>query len=349
MSSLDGISTCDNDKFGDGGGKGASISASNKKECTSCDQKVDNCKDGAADNTSGSCNSDIGAVIEGVSKVDVSHDDNDTGSSNNEGLLFIPNDKLFVDPPPKEDCPICMLPMPFASGLCGVRKTYHPCCGKTVCEGCVFASSEAVIKGKLKNWCACCRVPHPSNFKEKTEAFERRMKLNDATAFHGLGYEYWVGNRGLPKNKKKAFELWTKAAELGSVDGYYSLAKAYLAGDNANQLGGKAILQFELAAVGGHEVARHSLGLLDECRGNMCRAMKHYMLAARSGYDESLKKVGEGYKAGHVTKEDYTKSLRAYQLSIDEMKSEGRTKATKFFDEQVLSGRFDLVVKSISG
>ena len=81
----------------------------------------------------------------------------------------------------------------------------------------------------------------------------------------------------------------------------------------------------------------------------MCRAMKHFMIAARSGYDESLKKVGEGYKAGHVTKDDYTKSLRAYQCSLDEMKSEGRTKATNFFDEQVLSGRFDLVVKSVSG
>ena len=81
----------------------------------------------------------------------------------------------------------------------------------------------------------------------------------------------------------------------------------------------------------------------------MCRAMKHFMIAARSGYDESLKKVGEGYKAGHVTKDDYTKSLRAYQCSIDEMKSEGRTKAIEFFDATISSGLCDLVIKSISG
>ena len=30
------------------------------------------------------------------------------------------DDKLFKDPPPKEDCPICMLPMPFDYGKYGI-------------------------------------------------------------------------------------------------------------------------------------------------------------------------------------------------------------------------------------
>jgi len=51
--------------------------------------------------------------------------------------------------------------------------------------------------------------------------------------------------------------------------------------------------------------------------------MKHFIIAARSGLDESLKKVGEGYKAEHVTKEDYASTLR-YQVSANEMKSEQR-------------------------
>ena len=56
----------------------------------------------------------------------------------------------------------------------------------------------------------------------------------------------------------------------------------------------------------------------------MDRATKHFMIAARSGYDASLKKVGEGYKAGHVIKEDYASTLRAYHSSLQEMKSEQR-------------------------
>ena len=345
MSSLD-KSTCD--KFGDGIGKRVSVSTSNKKESTSCERKVDDCKhDATSDNNSSNCNSDIDTVAEGINRVNISND-NDTGGSNNDGSLFMSDELLFQDPPPKEDCPICMLPMPFASGVCKVKKTYMPCCGKVLCEGCVFASNKEVVKGNLKSWCSLCRVPLPTSIKN-TESYERRMKLNDARAFHSLGDIYWAGNKGLPKNSKKAFELFKQAAKLGSTDGHSSLATAYLSGDNANQHAGKAIQQFELAAVGGHETARHKLGLLEKCRGNMCRAMKHFMIAARSGYDESLKKVGEGYKAGHVTKEDYASTLREYQYSVDEMKSEGRTKSIEFYDATISSGLYDLVIKSISG
>ena len=53
-------------------------------------------------------------------------------------------------------------------------------------------------------------------------------------------------------------------------------------------------------------------------------AQKHWMIAARSGYELSLQKVGEGYKDGFVTKEEYASTLRAYRTSQDEMKSEQR-------------------------
>ena len=55
--------------------------------------------------------------------------------------------------------------------------------------------------------------------------------------------------------------------------------------------------------------------------------MKHFMIAANSGCDKSLKSVGEGYKEGLVTKDEYTMTLRAYKDSMDEMKSDQRTKA----------------------
>lgn len=48
--------------------------------------------------------------------------------------------------------------------------------------------------------------------------------------------------------------------------------------------------------------------------------MKHFMISASAQCDESLKMVGKGYRSGHVTKDDYEKTLRAYQASTDEMK-----------------------------
>ena len=43
--------------------------------------------------------------------------------------------------------------------------------------------------------------------------------------------------------------------------------------------------------------------------------MKHFMIAAKAGFDLSLKEVGEGYKRGHVTKDEYAQTLRAYKAS----------------------------------
>ena len=47
--------------------------------------------------------------------------------------MVISDDDLFKDPPPKEDCPICFLPMPYAIGGFGVQTKYQPCCGKILC------------------------------------------------------------------------------------------------------------------------------------------------------------------------------------------------------------------------
>jgi len=240
----------------------------------------------------------------------------------------IPDDKLFQDPPPKEDCPICLLPMPYADGICGVRKIYMSCCGKRICTGCSKAEDEEMVKGNIKAWCACCRVPLHSTDEELIERLENRMDLNDADAFFNLGTAYYNGSNGLPKDYDETFELWNEAADLGSCQAHHSLVRVYY------DCEGKGVPlvymnHMKLAAIGGHELARYYLGLTEEQIGNMYRAMKHFMIAARCGDDESLKKIGEGYKAGHVTKEDYTSTLSAYQLCANEMKSKQRTKVAQ--------------------
>ena len=108
-----------------------------------------------------------------------------------------------------------------------------------------------------------------------------------------------------------------------------SIAKMYHLGHGVERDEEKSKHHLKLAAIGGHELARHYLGLTEEQIGNMDKAMKHFMIAARCGDDESLKKIREGYKAGHVTKEDYTSTLSAYQLSANEMKSKQRAKVAQ--------------------
>lgn len=90
----------------------------------------------------------------------------------------------------------------------------------------------------------------------------------------------------------------------------------------------RGVHHLSFAIIGGHEMARYFCGQM-ESQKSMNRAMKHHMIAARAGVDLSLKKVGEGYRAGHLTKDEYASTLRAYQASIDAMKSEQRTKAAE--------------------
>ena len=57
--------------------------------------------------------------------------------------------------------------------------------------------------------------------------------------------------------------------------------------------------------------------------------MKHFMIGASYGYEESLKAVMEYYKRGWVTKNDLEKTLRAYKDAVDAAASENRKIAEK--------------------
>ena len=80
------------------------------------------------------------------------------------------DEKLFKQPPPKEDCPICFERLPtLHSG-----STYKSCCGKVICSGCIHAPLYDNKGNKVDNRkCPFCRAPHP---KSNEELLEREKK-----------------------------------------------------------------------------------------------------------------------------------------------------------------------------
>jgi len=82
-----------------------------------------------------------------------------------------------------------------------------------------------------------------------------------------------------------------------------------------------------LAAIAGDEYARYNLGLNEDDKDNIERALKHWMIAVRAGDNDSLKEIQELYTEGDATKEDYMKALQSYQQYLREIKSEQRDKA----------------------
>jgi TPR repeat protein len=231
------------------------------------------------------------------------------------------DEALFKQPPPAEDCPICMLPLPsLHTGL-----KYRSCCGKIICSGCIHA--VAIRDGGV---CLCpfCRTPTPTT-EEMIEQNKKRMKLDDAGAIYEMGCCYADGIC-LPQDRVKALELWYRAAELGNTASHYNIGIAYLNGNGVERDEKKAIHYWELAAIGGHAMARHNLGVFEKRTGNMNRALKHFMISVGFGCTQSLENLKHMFMNGDATKEDYAKALRAHQAFLDEIKSPQRDEAATF-------------------
>ena len=82
------------------------------------------------------------------------------------------DEALLQEPPPREECPICFLPLPLDPG----DSKFQSCCGKVICHGCLYAMTmEAVRKGKMKeedDLCPFCREPPYSS----DEVLIKRLK-----------------------------------------------------------------------------------------------------------------------------------------------------------------------------
>ena len=104
------------------------------------------------------------------------------------------------------------------------------------------------------------------------------------------------------------------ASELGSAEGHSNLGHSYDKGEGTEIDKRKSVYHYQIAAMMGHNMgARYNLGYVEIQNGNYQRAMKHFKIAAKCGYKNSLDNVKQGFRAGHVTKEDFEKTLRGYQ------------------------------------
>jgi len=231
------------------------------------------------------------------------------------------DEQLFKQPPSlHEDCPICFQRMPTLD----TGSKYKTCCGKMICSGCIHAVE---IRDGGVGLCPFCRIPTPSSGEETVERTKRRIAVGDAEAIFTLGFYYDEGEQGLPQDFAKALDLYHQAAELGHASAYHNIGYAYETGEGVEVDEKKAVHYYELAAMAGNEIARHNLGCIEERAGNTERAVKHYTIAVRDGYINSLKMIKQFYLNGHATKEEYAQALRSYQEYLGAIKSAQRDEA----------------------
>ena len=232
---------------------------------------------------------------------------------------------LFKQPPPNEECPICMIRLPsLTSG-----RTYMSCCGKMICSGCMYANAKMDPDKQL---CPFCRTPIPDTVddEETIKRLTERMEMNDAQAMYNLGTKYRHGLYGLSRDMAKAIELWHRAGKLGCASAYHNIGCSYESGDGAEMNMKQAKHYYELAAIQGHTGARHNLGGMEGHEGDMDRALKHYMIAAHDGDTDSMEAITNLFKLGIVRKSDYAAALKLYQTAVDEIKSDLRDEYAAF-------------------
>lgn len=230
------------------------------------------------------------------------------------------NENLFKEPPPpEEECPICLLPLPFGSNTL----QFQTCCGKLICSGCTYEMKMS----EGKDLCAFCRMPPPSSNKDCIRRVKKLMDKGNGDGFYQLAWYYERGERGVPQDWNKANELYLKAGELGCAVAYHNLGVIYRDGRGVEVDKKKAKYYYELAAIGGDIHSRHNLGCIEYDAGNYDRAMKHFIISARAGSERSLGAVKDKFMNGMVTKDEYASTLRAYHERQQGMKNDARDMA----------------------
>ncbi len=240
-------------------------------------------------------------------------------------LAELREDKLFKQPDGNHfgECPICCLPLPHDES----KSTLMTCCGKLICKGCDLANRKREVEKSLQQRCAFCREPLPKSTAEHYEKAMKRVKVNDPVAINELGKKR--ENEG---DFEGALEYYTKAAALGYMAAHYQLSCLYYEGNGVEKDPKKEVYHLEEAAIGGHPAARFNLGIEEGNNGRYDRAVKHFIIAAKLGFDEALEEMKNYFAAGLASKEDYAAALRGHQTAVDATKSQQREEAHASFD-----------------
>ncbi|EJK72079.1 hypothetical protein THAOC_06430 [Thalassiosira oceanica] len=239
------------------------------------------------------------------------------------------DERLFThghERPEGDFCPICTLPIPLPMHE---HSVFNVCCMKQICNGCNLAAQKRGMHD-----CPFCRTTYPGNDADELAMIQARVGKNDPAAINILGQKYFHGVNGLQKDMRKAVELWEEAADFGSIEALFSLGNTYDLGDGVQQDKAKAVELFGKAAMHGHVLARYNLGAIERKKGSHNRAVRHFMISAKMGHENSVENMKNYFMGGFATKEQYAEVLKGYQDAVEETKSHDRDEAKAYLNSR---------------
>jgi TPR repeat protein len=185
--------------------------------------------------------------------------------------------------------------------------------------------------------CLFCREPAVSG-EENRKRLMKRLKASDPNALNHIGVTCMLeGDYGT------ALNYLTKAAELGDIDAHAQLGGMYLNGDGVEKDEEKEVYHYEQAAISGNPHARNDLADYELRNGNIERAVKHFIIAANLGSENSMKELWSLYAAGNISKKDLDATLRSHQAALDATKSAERD-AANYSKENPISTKYKRMI-----
>ena len=209
---------------------------------------------------------------------------------------------VFAPISKREDCPICLVPMPAVDySLKYATRACFPCCSMQICKGCIFAQTQA----RVNLACPFCRAPIKHSKNDGLKMVRQRAEANDPEALHDLAKSYAEEDDkcDVQQDCIAAMQLYLQAAELGNVASIIDIAYKCRTG-YAGKLGNAALairLATAIAKTGcmrGHAL----LGYLHFLDWNIeaeipydndkkLKAIKHWAYAAKAGDPSSMKSL----------------------------------------------------------
>ena len=101
---------------------------------------------------------------------------------------------------------------------------YYPCCGKSICGGCVYSFYVSANEDK----CPFCNSNRGGKTEEEeVEEIMKRVEANDVASISLMANHYEHGKHGFQQDQAKAMELYYRAADLCHSKSHYQLGHIY--------------------------------------------------------------------------------------------------------------------------
>ncbi|RHZ87288.1 hypothetical protein Glove_37g66 [Diversispora epigaea] len=168
---------------------------------------------------------------------------------------------------------------------------------------------------------------------DRKKAFQMYSKVAEKgslIALNKVAYCYEVGF-GVKKNEEKAFELYLKSAEEGYLVAQYDVGRCYTNAKGISKDETKGFQWYVKSALAGNIFAICNAGYCYDHGKDVKEAFKWYLKAAEKGCSLAQYNLGCCYKDGKGIDEDQVKSFQWYKKAAEDDYTDGQYMVGNYF------------------